>query len=101
MKRILLIGAIFARVDAMENLALVPQVVPQEPTTSLCSELQNHVLEISIASLYLAGAVPFFSETTRWGCDIAGSLLWLTTSIYACIMTVRKRTRARNALDVV
>ena len=93
MKRILLIVAIFARVNAMENLALVTQ----EPTTSLCSELKSHTLEISIASLYLAGGLPFLSDTTRWACDISGSILWLTTSLYACISTLVKHKRVQRS----
>lgn len=94
MKRFCVLLAFFIRTQAMQELPLItPSQIPEQ---SLVSELKEHALEISIAGLYLAGGVPYFSDTTRWACDISGSLIWLTTSLYACAKTLCRRRRANN-----
>lgn len=98
MKKLLVLLALFSRVHAMEHRELIP-IPTEEPVIarSLSDELKEHTLEISIASLYLAGGLPFFSDTTRWACDISGSILWLTTSVYACISTLVKHKRVQKS----
>ena len=97
MKRMLFLVLPFMRLNAME----LQPLAPQEQHSTLSGELKEYAIEISIASLYLAGGVPFLSDTTRWACDISGSLLWLTTAIYACTKTILKRKRKLDQIDIV
>lgn len=85
MKRIALLVLSFMKLHAMEELALIPA---QPQTGNLSDVLKEHVLEISISSLYLAGAFPFLSDDIRWACDISGSILWLSASTYSLIKVI-------------
>ena len=98
MKKLYVLLAIFIYTQAMQEIPLItPPLIPRQ---SLVGELKDHALEISIAGLYLAGGIPYFSDTARWACDISGSLLWLTTSLYSCISTVSRRRRLQKTETV-
>ena len=52
-------------------------------------ELKLYTTEVVIASLYLVGGLPFFSDDIREAADLSASSIWLVDSLISLGSTVR------------